>query len=368
MDSLLTKEELVRKGIADGGLAYTGPYGIQIGITGSCNFQCVFCGRFSSMNGEKKADIRNVYQIEKEKFLSLADTASALDVEQISIVGISEPFMHKEILLFISWIKERSMRCMVTTLLNSDVSRRIVDSGLDILNISVNAATEQTYERLHGKGKGRLFGPLQEKIAYLSDIKQNGGGLQLNLRYVITRENLEELESFINFAVNTGVDRIVLQHCSAPSFALELDLLDREKRRAAEILDKAKGRAVNSGLQNNIDYFVSMYSSASSDDSSEQGVKVDNSYYDSNPCYVAWTYAMIMENGDVMPCCYCPTPLGNINDTAFDDIWFGNEYNSLRKKLKNLPEHPVEPKGCRCFSGCGAVGDNIRTVERLGLS
>jgi len=115
MDSVLTKEELVKKGIADGGLAYTGPYGIQIGITGSCNFQCVFCGRFSSMNGDKREDIRNVYQIEKEKFLSLADMAAALDVEQISIVGISEPFMHKEILLFISWIKERSMRCMVTT-------------------------------------------------------------------------------------------------------------------------------------------------------------------------------------------------------------------------------------------------------------
>ncbi len=362
----MTKEELVRKGIADGGLAYTGPYGIQIGITGSCNFQCVFCGRFSSRNGEKKADIRNVYQIEKEKFWSLVDTAAALDVEQMSIVGLSEPFMHKEILLFIRWIKERSMRCMVTTngsLLSSDVSRQIVDSGLDILNISVNAATEQTYEKLHGKGKGRLFTSLQENIAYLSDIRQKGGAFELNLRYVITGDNLEELESFVNFAINAGVSRIVFQHCSAPSFALELDLLDREKRRVAEILNKVKSGAVNAGLQSNIDYIVAMYGTADSGDSNGQ-----DSYYSANPCYVAWTYAMIMENGDVMPCCYCPAPLGNINDTAFDDIWFGNEYNSLRKRLKNLPAHPMEPKGCRCFSGCGAVGDNIRTVERLGLS
>jgi len=141
--------------------------------------------------------------------------------------------------------------------------------------------------------------------------------------------------------------------------------LDREKRRAAEILNKVKSRAVNAGLQSNIDYFVAMYSSANSD---YKGVKMDNVYYNANPCYVAWTYAMIMENGDVLPCCYCRTPVGNINDTAFDDIWFGDEYNSLRKKLKNLPAHPVEPKGCRCFSGCGAVSDNIRTVERLGLS
>ncbi|MFQ5431374.1 MAG: radical SAM/SPASM domain-containing protein, partial [Nitrospinota bacterium] len=323
------------------------------------------------MNGKKRADIRNVFQIEKEKFLSLADTAAALDVEQISIVGISEPFMHKEILLFISWIKERSMRCMVTTngsMLNRDVSRQIVDSRLDILNVSVNAATEQTYEKLHGKGKGRLFVPLQEKISYLSDIRQNGDGLQLNLRYVITSENLEELEDFVKFAIDTGVDRIVLQHCSAPSFALELALLDREKRRVAEILNKVKNGAVNAGLQSNIDYIIAMYSGAHSDDSSYRGVNIDNSYYDSNPCYVAWTYTMIMENGDVMPCCYCRTPVGNINDAAFDEIWFGNEYNSLRKKLKNLPAHPDEPQGCHCFSGCGAVSDNIRTVERLGLS
>ena len=370
MGSGLTKEALVKKGITDGSEAYTGPYGIQIGITGSCNFQCVFCGRFSSMNGEKRADIRSVYQIEKEKFLSLVDTASALDVEQISIVGISEPFMHKEILLFISWVKERSMRCMVTTngsLLDNDVSRRIVDSGLDILNISVNAGTEQTYEKLHGKGKGRLFTPLQEKIRYLSELKRNGGNLQLNLRFVITGDNLEELESFVNFAIDAGVDRVVLQHCSAPSFALELDLLDHEKIRAAEILEKVKGRAVHAGLQSNIDYFIAMYSSAASGGSSDKSVKMDNSYYDSNPCYVGWTYALVMENGDVMPCCYCPTPLGNINETAFDKIWFGDVYNSLREKLKNLPAHSIEPKGCRCFSGCGAVGDNIMTVERLSL-
>ena len=263
------------------------------------------------------------------------------------------------------------MRFIVTTngsLLTSDVSKQIVDSRLDILNVSVNAGTEQTYEKVHGKGKGRLFAPLQEKISYLAEIKDKGGSLQLNLRYVITRDNLEELESFVNFAINAAVDRIVLQHCSAPGFALELDLLDHEKKRVAEILNKVKGRAVNAGLQSNIDYFIAMYSARSPDDSSYKGVSLDSAYYNTNPCYVAWTYAMIMENGDVLPCCYCPAPLGNINDTGFDKIWHGERYNSLRKRLKNLPANPVEPKGCRCFSGCGAIGDNIRTVQRLGLS
>ncbi len=51
-------------------------------------------------------------------------------------------------------------------------------------------------------------------------------------------------------------------------------------------------------------------------------------------CNQPWNTIYIPWNGEkVMPCCYGPHDLGDLNFSSFDDIWNGNRYRTLRKQI-----------------------------------
>jgi MoaA/NifB/PqqE/SkfB family radical SAM enzyme len=51
-------------------------------------------------------------------------------------------------------------------------------------------------------------------------------------------------------------------------------------------------------------------------------------------CNQPWNTIFIRWNGEkVMPCCYGPHDLGDLNFSSYDDIWNGNRYRTLRKQI-----------------------------------
>jgi MoaA/NifB/PqqE/SkfB family radical SAM enzyme len=52
----------------------------------------------------------------------------------------------------------------------------------------------------------------------------------------------------------------------------------------------------------------------------------------SNKCEAPFTECYILPNGDVAPCCFCGSfIIGNVYQTSFEEIWFGEMYQKLRK-------------------------------------
>ncbi len=369
--NLSAKDELVRKGILHGATAFTGPYGVQIGIIDACNYNCQFCGRFSHLKPPDSEPDKKPVKFSQEAFQSLTGSIISLEVEQVSIVGVGEPFLHGGLISFIKAIKERGIRCMVTTngsLLKTTAIDKLIESRLDILNVSINAGAQDTYEKIHGKGAGNRFRQVLDNLRVLTKVRPKGKNPWLNMRYVITRSNLGELGMFIDHAISAGADEITFQHCVAPDFDPGQALNDDEKMGVATDLEENREKIISSGMVSNVDFFIACYAGADNPDAMFMGVLVGENYYNDNPCLSGWTYAMILENGDVHPCCYCGASMGNINEDSFTDIWYGEKYNSFREKAMRLAENRKDIEGCRCFSGCGSVKDNIRTGKRLNLS
>ena len=50
-------------------------------------------------------------------------------------------------------------------------------------------------------------------------------------------------------------------------------------------------------------------------------------------CRAPWEWSVITTNGDVLPCCFGAPPVGNLNDTSFEEIWNGGEMQALRQAL-----------------------------------
>lgn len=51
-------------------------------------------------------------------------------------------------------------------------------------------------------------------------------------------------------------------------------------------------------------------------------------------CYAPWGYLIVDVNGDVRPCCFHSTSLGNLYCQSVEKIWNGEGYRNLRKSMK----------------------------------
>jgi radical SAM protein with 4Fe4S-binding SPASM domain len=87
--------------------------------------------------------------------------------------------------------------------------------------------------------------------------------------------------------------------------------------------------------------------------------------YKNNPCYLPFYKLVIDYNGDILLCCNDwfrkHKGFGNINTTSLKDIWFSEEFEDVRKKLK-----VGERSGPAC-STCSIRGDlvGIESVKVL---
>lgn len=75
-------------------------------------------------------------------------------------------------------------------------------------------------------------------------------------------------------------------------------------------------------------------------------------------CYWPWYEAFIHTNGDVKPCCYAPTPVGNLySDGDLSSIWRGPVMQELREHINDNRLHRV-CVGAPCIYVRGAMSDS----------
>lgn len=373
-NSLSPKDELIQKGIMAENRAFTGPYGLQIGITDYCNYSCVFCATFSYRQGDLQHEEKKFLKLDYSKFAELVRDAAQMKVKQMSIVGVGEPFLHQDIMRFIALVKENSIECMVTTN-GATLTRRkvdeLIDNKLDIINISLNAATPATYAIMHGEKFGGQFEQVLDSIAYITERKKALGTDKphLALRFVITTLNSEELGDFVDKAIELGANELFFQNYVPPPFAEDIALNEDEKKKVAEVLYRLKEKTGRHNIKTNLEFMAAKYADeklASNNLSSGGEFSIDD-FHSRHSCYVGWTYVMILADGAVMPCCYCGTPLGNINENSFKEIWFGDTYDTFRQNAIDLPKSKTTIINCQCFNNCGSIPDNLRVIKQFGL-
>jgi radical SAM protein with 4Fe4S-binding SPASM domain len=61
-------------------------------------------------------------------------------------------------------------------------------------------------------------------------------------------------------------------------------------------------------------------------------------------CYSGTHSFLIAHNGDVQPCVNLPVTMGNVRQQPFDEIWFSERTEEVRK--------PIAEWKCHCFTNC----------------
>lgn len=344
--------------------ALYGPELVQLDITNNCNNSCVGCWLHSPMLGEKKLEGEDKKQhISTQKILNTISDLKALKTQTILLSGGGEPFIHPDIKKVVEHIRKNGLREIIITNFNL-VSKKDIDKMVELkvneLLISLWAATPETYVKTHPNQTEKSFRKVVENIEYLMKKIRDRNVPKVRLLNVINNRNYHELSDMIMLGEKLKVPEI------------EFTLIDTIKGKTDSLLLSEQQRKE---LQKQIDSYkannrtevfgLDRFKTRLKDKKMEKGY-YDEKLVDSIPCYAGFSYARIMADGRVIPCCKAAKhPLGNINEKSFKEIWFSENYEKFRFMAKNEKKSHPYFKKINCYKGCDNYIENKRIHETI---
>lgn len=156
------------------------PHNMLMELTNTCNHKCVFCG-YKDMKRKK-------HICEKELMFDLMDQAYKNGTREIGFYMIGEPLMCADLADYVARAHKLGFEYIYLTtnggLADLTRMRTLVDAGLNSVKFSVNGATPETYEAVHGKDDFEV-------------VKNNIRALR-----IFTKENDIDFPMFISFVRN----------------------------------------------------------------------------------------------------------------------------------------------------------------------
>jgi sulfatase maturation enzyme AslB (radical SAM superfamily) len=116
---------------------------VQIESTNLCNAKCVFCPRDEMHRRQGVMDI--------DLFKKIVDECAALGITHVRVHNYGEPFLDKQLVEKVRYAKQRGIAevGMISngSLISEEIARGMIEAGLDAINISVDAAGKDVFER-----------------------------------------------------------------------------------------------------------------------------------------------------------------------------------------------------------------------------
>jgi len=291
------------------------PNEIMIEPINICNLNCALC------SAPQKYITRKRLAMTLENFKIIIDDVKKY-AHSIYLSNAGEPMLNKDIFKMIEYASKNNLSTSLSTnatLLHTAAIRHLLYSGLDHLIISLDGATKHSYEKFR---VGARFENVIENIKNLCNEKRRLRKAKpyIELQFIVTRYNENEIEDINKLAEKMGVDRL---HFKSLYLCSHVYGSDERERLAEEYLPKRKD------VKNR--YEVS------------DGITICK--WRSATCSYWQNRSVILADGTVVMCCYDINgdfALGNILEEgkSFRDIWNSEKYKNYRNNLmynKKLP-------------------------------
>ena len=185
------------------------PLQIDFELNYSCNFTCPMC----TWNEESTESKGRQTWFDFEVFKEVINDGVSKGLKSIRLNYINEPLIRKDIVKFISYAHKAgiidSYFSTNGSLLSDELIRNLINSGLLRLQISLDAVTKNTYEKI--RTGGNYDQVIKNVLRFLEIRKEMGSKLPtLRVNFVKTDVNKNELDDFIKFWENK-VDSIGIQ-------------------------------------------------------------------------------------------------------------------------------------------------------------
>jgi MoaA/NifB/PqqE/SkfB family radical SAM enzyme len=320
------------------------PVCLYLEVTNRCNLLCETCPRtFEAL--EPPADMS------WELFTSIVDQVRSL--ARAVLHGVGEPMLVKELPRMIRYLKARGTYVLFNTngtLLAPRKRQEIIDSGLDELRVSLDAAEAASFLKVRGKD---MFDRIVRNVGEFTALKQRIGATLPRVSLWLTglKETVDELPEFVRLAARMGVRDVHLQRLVFDDLGRGLARADSslfEQTRQDEEAAIAEAQAIGAALGVTID----------ASGATEPGLSLKREQEDTpwSACRRPWSLMYFTAHGRALPCCIAPFSargyasytLGDATQQSLREIWNGAAYQDFRAALAGeTPPKPCQNCGLR---------------------
>jgi len=335
-----------------------GPTMAQIGITKACNYHCVFCP-FHNPQAERGHSDAELPRMSYEMFARLLGDLKRMGTRGVDICGDGEPLTHPDAMEMIALARDLGLDVTLATngvLLTERRARWLVDFGVRRMHVSLNAAREETYARLHPGVPPGVLGTIVQRLQQMREYAETECRRPIEVEFsaVLTRLNMHEIGEMVEVAHEARADWLMLILMGPVEGGEELLLRPEDWLLLREDLEHVEARARRLGIRTNLEAIKLGASGAGT-----------RSVYEQIPCYIGHQYALILADGSVMFCCQCTRALGNLQQDSFEHIWKSEAYGGARREARALPTTRQALVGCECFTACSHVMANLQVYRKL---
>jgi MoaA/NifB/PqqE/SkfB family radical SAM enzyme len=295
------------------------PIKLDIENVSRCNLRCTMCAVSDWDKGTRAADLT------LEAFKRLID--EQIGLVEIKLQGLGEPTMQRDD--FFEMIRyARAKHIWVRTTTNAtllhlkDTYRKLIDTDVNELQISIDGATKSSYETIR---RGAVFERVLANVKKINAYQRERGVERTKMWTVVQQTNQHELTALVDLAAELGFTNQV--------FALELTDwgIDRWHDLNAQVSVEADmdpefllglvERGKKLGVRVRFWNVTSKYSTDSID----------------TLCPWPFERAYISSDQRVAPCCFIGNPdtaeigSGSIEAKGFSSVWFGADFRDFRK-------------------------------------
>jgi MoaA/NifB/PqqE/SkfB family radical SAM enzyme len=299
-----------------------GPIRAEIATSSACNYQCCFCHSHSYL----RTNLTPSVIMSDDEIHTLINDLRKLKVKELLFSGNGEPLLCKGL---INEIKQSGKYFKIEILSNGS-SLDLVDEelfhNLAYLTISLNSGNGASHQLTHGyKGENR-FPEITRHIERI--LKYDRASDKIKLNYVITTDNINELDDFFKKAIDWDVT--FMARPVAVDFA-ELKPKELNEAMLRSVSDKAQDYLRTKKLTGKITLSFQLLSRACDIAMNKITSRQTETAQHVYPCYMSFIQPYITAGGDVLLCSEgAELPLGNINRESFLSIWQNKEKLAIR--------------------------------------
>ncbi len=331
------------------------PVGMVYEATMRCNLKCEFCYVGDLLNVE--GDWREELPIE-----ALRKAFPEQDGFKVSLTG-GEIFMRKDILSVMEVFKDKRYVCGYLTTNGTIISDERADALAELsaagflkhISVSIDGPGER-----HDQARG-VKGTFERTAAGLRRLqaaaRKRHAPLRVSINTTVARESIEALTDMVDVAHELGVDAIGLNHLmfSTPEEVAETVRLTGapgpeaistfvtadpglDPRRVAANVEalaaKCRARGVRFDMRPKVRPAI-----------------VKDYYTPGTPlagrCLYPFLYARVSFSGKVYFCPFIRVEVGDLTKDSLEDVWTGDRYVALRKRLVEEELFPVCRRCCK---------------------
>lgn len=302
-----------------------GPETGMIEPTNLCNLACPTCptgtGKIKPLPQMKLGEFDRV----------LGQLAPKL--RNLALWNYGEPLLNKELPAMIASAKKSGVGVVKVSsnvhFLDGERGLALLTSGLDVLILSVDGASQDTYQTFRKDGD---FATVARAIAWLCSEKKRLGLTKprIELQFIVMRHNEHELPEMRRLAEQWGVDKLRIKTVGAD------DDHTKSLIPTTRLLSRYEPDSVTPNVRHPF-------------------------------CTMAWDHTVVNVDGSVTPCCYLRPDMGdefvmgNVFETPFRAIWRGEKYRRFRAQM--LTDRSAMPVCNKCRGG---THDLIAAIEPVG--